>query len=441
MEETAGRRWAGGAPLGRGKRLGDILVEANVITRDQLEAALSQQQPSGPLLGRVLMDMGLVTEADVARALAHQLGLPYLDGADLEVDPAAARRISPATARKYGAVPVREEGGALVVAMTDPANVLAIDDIAFRTGREVRPAVVTAATLDKALRQAYAGWTEEGADAPAEARRGPPEPAAWAPAPMTASARPAGPLPTGEDAPIIRLVNNILDRAIAERASDVHIEPMAGRVRVRYRIDGVLHDAMLISPADHPACVSRIKIMASMDISEKRVPQDGRIQLRDDRRDVDLRVSTLPTIFGEKVAIRILDKNQAITDLDRLGLSAGAMAAYLRMAQQAYGMILVTGPTGSGKTTTLMATLHRLNSPEKNIITIEDPVEYQVDGVNQVHVNPRAGLTFAAGLRSILRQDPNIIMVGEVRDRETADIAIRSALTGHLVLSTMHTNN
>jgi type IV pilus assembly protein PilB len=417
---------SGQAPdsLQQRRRLGEILVTAKLITREQLEAALKKQGPGrGPSLGQILVDEGLVSASDLGRALAEQLGLPFYDVHQVKVSPALAGRVGREMAYRYRVLPLHLDGDALVIGMVDPLNVLALDDIAYSTGMTVRPAVLSPAAWERGMSLAYMG--AQGLE------------------PVYTDVTAAStPLPRATDeSPVVRLVSTIIDRAISERASDIHIEPMPDRVRVRYRIDGILYDVLSIPLADHAACVSRIKIMAAMDISERRLPQDGRMQVKDERRDVDLRVSTLPIIFGEKVVLRVLDRGQAITSLEQLGMSEDALLRYEAMIARGYGMILVTGPTGSGKTTTLMATLHRLNSPEKNIITVEDPVEYQIDGVNQVHVNVKAGLTFATGLRSILRQDPNIIMVGEIRDGDTAEIAVRSALTGHLVLSTMHTND
>jgi len=405
------------------QRLGEVLVEAKVITQEQLEAALELQRNSGLRLGEILVSMGAVTETDIARTLARQLGMKFVNPADLKVQPAVARLISEQAAKRYRAIPVDRRGNTLTLAMADPLNVFALDDIAFMTGCEIDPVVTTERGILRAIEQAYRIETIMEEKPPAEEDA------------ETARLR-----ELVEEAPIVRLVSNIIDQALEERASDIHIEALEDRVQVRFRIDGLLREVMSPPRSVHGAVVSRIKIMASMDIAERRVPQDGRIQIKDEKRDVDIRVSTLPTIFGEKVVMRLLDKSRAITSLEELGFLPDILSRFRQAIRRPYGIMLVCGPTGSGKTTTLMAALRELNSPTQNIITIEDPVEYQIPGVNQIQTNEKVGLTFATGLRAILRQDPNIVMVGEIRDSETAEIAIRAALTGHLVLSTIHTN-
>lgn len=407
------------------KRLGDILLEAKLITPDQLAAALEIQKASGGRLGEILVGMGLVNEQDMARVLAQQTGLPYLPPQELKVNPAVVRLIPETVARQHRLLPLAADENTITVAMADPLNVFALDEVALLTRKKVQAVVTTGRDIDKALQRAYQ----------------------LSQAPELPSPPPEEELEVFrlrelvEEAPVVRLVNNIIDRAIEEGASDIHLEPQEDLLRVRYRIDGLLQEVMTQPKSVHAAVISRIKIMAGLDISIRRQPQDGRIEVRDQGRNVDLRVSTLPTIHGEKVVIRLLDKRGAITRLETLGFLPEMLEEYLRLIRKPYGMILITGPTGSGKTTTLTATLYQLNTPDKNIITVEDPVEYEIPGVNQVQVNEKVGLTFASGLRSILRQDPNIIMVGEIRDRETAEIAVRSALTGHLVLSTVHTND
>ena len=409
------------------KRLGDILIDSKLLTPTQLESALEVKKASGSRLGEVLVGLGLVADIDIAQALARQLNVPYVSPEQITIDPQVAKIISEQSARRYWAVPVARDGNAITVAMSDPLNVFALDDISLLTGAEVRPVVTTDRGIEKAIQ---IGYQQD-----------------LVPPPEAGAPKATDELETFrlremvEEAPIVRLVNQIIDRAMDVRASDIHIEAFEESVRVRYRIDGMLREVMTIPKANHAATISRIKIMASLDISERRVPQDGRIRVKDQGRDADLRVSTLPTIHGEKVVIRILDKTRTVSSLDEVGLLPDALERFRPMIKRPHGMILITGPTGSGKTTTLTAVLRELNSEAQNIITVEDPVEYEVPGINQVSVNERAGLTFASGLRSILRQDPNIIMVGEVRDAETADIAIRSALTGHLVLSTLHTND
>lgn len=416
------------------KRLGELLVEANLITKEQLEKALAQQRRTGERLGKVLVREGFVKEQDIINVLEFQLGISQVSLPPGSCNRELAKLLPETLARRHQAVPVRLEGNRLVVAMADPLNVMAIDDLRLATGCEIVPAIATEAEINRALDECYGG--QPAVEEP---------PAGEAEAGMAAQAevydldRQAA--PSGAEAPAVRLVNSLLQQALRERASDIHIEPQAEEIRVRYRVDGALRPVTTIPKGYHASLVSRIKIMGAMDIAEKRLPQDGRVQIRVGGREVDLRVSTLPTIFGEKVVIRLLDKSAMFLSLDELGFLPATLERYRQLIRRSYGMILVTGPTGSGKTTTLYATLREINTPEKNIITIEDPVEYVLEGINQIRVNPKAGLTFASGLRSILRQDPDVIMVGEIRDRETAEIAIRSANTGHLVLSTMHTND
>lgn len=407
------------------KPLGDILVQAGLIGPDQLAKALEVQKVSSLRLGEVLVALGYLTEADVARAVAGQLGISFVPDHLLQVDLLYARLLPPQVARKTNALPLREEFGQLFVAMADPLDVFSLDEIRHLVRRNVQPVACTLSGIRKVIAQ-YERL------AALKQRDGSPEAAA-----TTEVLLP----PEPDDAPVVQLVNELVDRAVAEHASDIHIEPAEGQFRVRFRVDGFLREIMNPPMTYHPSVVARLKVLAGLDIAERRAPQDGRIELRDKGRNVDMRVSTLPTVFGEKVVLRIFDRTRALTRLQDLGLSSGIFSEYTSCARRPHGMLLVTGPTGSGKTSTLMSTLAFVNSPEKNIVTIEDPVEYQLPGINHVQVNPKAGLTFADGLRAILRQDPNIIMVGEIRDGETADVAVRSALTGHLVLSTLHTND
>lgn len=407
------------------KPLGDILIQAGLIGSDELGKALEVQKVSSLRLGEVLVALGYVTETDVARAVAGQLEISFVPDHLLQVDLLYARLLPPQLARKTNAMPLREEFGHLFVAMADPLDVFSLDEIRHITKRSVQPVACTLSGVRRAIAQYERLAALKQREASPEAAAGtdvilPPEP---------------------DDAPVVQLVNELIDRAVSDQASDIHIEPAEGQFRVRFRIDGFLRE--IISPpiTYHPAVVARLKVLAALDIAERRAPQDGRIELRDKGRNVDLRISTLPTVFGEKVVLRLFDKSRALTKLGELGFSDAVFSEYTRCAARPHGMLLVTGPTGSGKTSTLMSTLSFLNSPEKNIVTIEDPVEYQLAGVNHVQVNPKAGLTFAEGLRAILRQDPNIVMVGEIRDAETADVAVRAALTGHLVLSTLHTND
>jgi type IV pilus assembly protein PilB len=407
------------------KLLGDILIQAGLIGPAELTKALEIQKVSGNRLGQVLVALGYVTEADVARAVAGQLGIGFVPDHELQVDVAVARLVPPSVARKTLAIPLRDEHGVLYVAMADPLDVFSQDEIRHHTRRRVQPVSCTRQGVLTAISQ-YERLSA------LKLREGNAEAAATADVALP---------PELDDAPVVQLVNDLVDRAIAERASDIHIEPSETQFRVRLRVDGFLREIMNPLMSYHAAVVARIKVLAALDISERRAPQDGRIELRDKGRNVDLRVSTLPTVFGEKVVLRLFDRSRPLTKLQDLGFEPKLFEWYTACVRRPHGMLLVTGPTGSGKTSTLMSTLAYINSPEKNIVTIEDPVEYQLAGVNHVQVNSRSGLTFADGLRAILRQDPNVIMVGEVRDAETADVAIRSALTGHLVLSTLHTND
>jgi type IV pilus assembly protein PilB len=411
------------------KQLGRILIEQGLITEEQLTAALEVHHKTPKSLGRVLIDMGLIKESDLVRALAEQVGLEFVDLSETRIDPASAALLPETLARRYRALPIGERDGKLLVAMSDPANVYALDDIRAITNRDVQPVVATASDVEQAISKfsQLDGQVEQLASEAASAIE---------------SDQPEDLDLAVEDAPIVKLVNAIMTQAVADRASDVHIEPAEKDVRIRFRVDGVLHEAMPRAPkAIQGGLISRLKVMAELNIAEKRVPQDGRISMKVGGRQLDLRVATLPTVFGEKVVIRILDKSQALIRLDQLGFLEDAYKRYEQAFRKPYGAILVTGPTGSGKSTTLYATLNILNSDDRNIITVEDPVEYRLPGVNQIQVNPKAGLTFASALRSILRADPDIVLIGEIRDRETAMIAVEAALTGHLVLSTLHTND
>ena len=407
------------------KPLGDILVQAGLIGQADLAKALEVQRQSGQRLGEVLVALGAVTEADVARAISGQKGIPFVPDHELQVDLNYARLLPPSVARKTSALPLREEDGELVIAIADPLDVFSLDEIRHLTRMRIRPVIATRHGINKAVAQ-YERL------AALRHRDGLVDSAATADVMLP---------PDPNDAPVVQLVNELVDRAIGEQASDIHIEPSETEFRVRFRVDGFLREVINPPMSYHPAVVARIKVLANLDISERRTPQDGRVEIRDKKRKIDLRVSTLPTVFGEKVVLRLFDKSRALTPLVDLGFSDQIFQWYTACAKKPHGMLLVTGPTGSGKTTTLMSTLSYVNDVQKNIVTIEDPVEYQLNGINHVQVNPKAGLTFADGLRSILRQDPNIIMIGEIRDGETADVAVRAALTGHLVLSTLHTND
>ncbi len=412
----------------KSKQLGQILIELDMITPEQLETALEEHRRTPKSLGRVLIDMGMIKEGDLVRALAEQVGLEFVDLSEHPIDPTSTALLPEALARRYRAIPIGERDGKLLVAMSDPANVYALDDIRTITNRDVQPLVATAADVERAI-QKFAGMdgqVEALASVAADALESEDEQ-------MEAAL---------EDAPIVKLVNAIMTQAVGDRASDVHIEPAEKNVRIRFRVDGVLHEPMPPAPKNiQGGLISRLKVMAELNIAEKRVPQDGRISMKVGGRQLDLRLATLPTVFGEKVVIRILDKSQSLLKLEDLGFLEGPYDRFAQSFRKPYGAILVTGPTGSGKSTTMYSTLNILNEEDKNIITVEDPVEYRLPGVNQMQVNPKAGLTFASALRSILRADPDIVLIGEVRDRETAMIAVEAALTGHLVLTSLHTND
>ena len=408
--------------------LTDVVVELGIVDRERVESAIEAARSAGTTPEAVLLDQGTLTQEGLSRAVAERYGLDHLDLSVYNVDMAAANLINNAAAKRYDAVPVGFLGErGLLVAMADPANVLAVDDIALMTGYEVKAAVASrediAALITRLTRlddvvQSSAAIEEEQAEAEVVELR-----------------------ETADDAPVIKLVNQIVAQAVEQGASDIHLEPDVSELRVRFRVDGVLNETTRVPRRMMAGVISRVKIMSDLDISERRVPQDGRVGLTIDGHHVDLRVVTLPSVHGESVVMRILDKESVVMDLDRLGMAEAEHKRFERAFKQAYGAVLVTGPTGSGKSTSLYAALGVVNTPEKNIITIEDPVEYQVEGITQVQINPKAGLTFATGLRSMMRADPDIIMVGEIRDRETAQIAVEAALTGHLVLSTLHTND
>jgi type IV pilus assembly protein PilB len=431
-------------PQGPKKLIGHILLEQGVITQEQLDEALNVQKNTTEQIGRILIDLGHVTEQDVLRAHAEQLGIPFLELSETSVDEDVARAIPQSVVQRYNAVPIRRSGNRLTVAMSDPSNVFALDDIRLITGYEIDPILATADDIGTLISGTDgAGGQEELQDA-LEALDGGLGAALTDELDIAAAG-------TDEDvdraqamedeAPIIRVVNVVIQQAIKDRASDIHVEPDRRGVRIRYRIDGVLHEVMRVPKYVHAPLVSRIKIMGDMNIAERRLPQDGRIHVRHEGKDFDLRVSSVPTVFGEKVVMRILDQSSVLIGLNKLGMFSETQAQLESIMVQPNGMILSTGPTGSGKTTTQYSILNKINSVEKNILTIEDPVEYQLPGLNQVHVNRKAGLTFASAMRSFVRQDPDIIMVGEVRDLETAETAIQASLTGHLVLSTLHTND
>jgi type IV pilus assembly protein PilB len=414
---------------GEGRLLGELLIERGLLTRENLATALEKQKESGDRIGRVVIEMGLISEASLVATLAAQLGLEFVDLVDYPVDASAVGLVPEALVRRSLALPIGWDGGSLIVAMADPSDVFTIDDIRTLTGHEVKAVVAIQASIEAAIDK-YHRLDIDAEDMSAQAASS-----------FDAEEELSNVREIVEDVPIVKLVNVIITQAVTDRASDIHIEPTETDVRVRCRIDGVLHEVMRSPKSIQAGIVSRLKIMADINIAERRVPQDGRMSGIISGKPIDLRVATLPTVYGEKVVLRILDKSNALLKLADLGFLPENMARYEQSFRKPHGTILVTGPTGSGKSTTLYATLNILNEETRNVITVEDPVEYRLPNINQVQVNTKAGLTFAAALRSILRSDPDIVLVGEIRDRETATIAIEAALTGHLVLSTLHTND
>jgi type IV pilus assembly protein PilB len=447
-------------------RIGELLLKEKLITPEQLQQALTQQKANGGKLGYNLVKMGFVKDEQITTLLSKQYGVPSINLAQFKIDPTIVKLVPTDTARKYQIIPLSRSGSTLTIAMTDPTNVFAMDDIKFMTGYTVEPVVASEVAITDAVEKYY----------PSSKAGGPP----------TKGGKPGGAVTgstlemasrgleelqnslvggaddvevleelqeisaealarQGEDAPVVRLVNVVLMSAIQKGASDIHIEPYEKELRVRYRIDGILYNIMAPPMKYRDAIVSRVKIMSKLDIAEKRLPQDGRIKIRynesGEPKEIDFRVSVLPTLFGEKIVLRLLDKDKLMLDMTRLGFEPESLAKFELAIQRPWGMVLVTGPTGSGKTNTLYSSISKINTPETNIMTAEDPVEFNLAGVNQVQVKENIGLNFAAALRSFLRQDPNIILVGEIRDFETAEIAVKAALTGHLVLSTLHTND
>jgi type IV pilus assembly protein PilB len=412
-------------------QLDKLLRSQELVTEEQLAEARRLASERGRSLGRVLIELGYLQESALVAILAAQLGLEFIDLSDTSIDASALALVPEATARRHKCIPVRFEDGRLLVAMADPANVVAIDDIRAMSKSEVRAVVATKADVLNAINRHYR--LDSAAESLVE------EASAEVASQQDLDAVEA--TASSEDAPIIKLVNLLITQAVNDRASDIHIEPGERSLRVRYRIDGVLHEVMNPPKTVHSGITSRLKIMADIDIAERRVPQDGRLGLVVQGKQIDIRVATLPTVHGEKLVMRLLDKSSVLLRLQDLGFLPQNFERFEESYKKPYGAILATGPTGSGKSTTLYATLNILNRPGINIITVEDPVEYKLPGVNQIQTNVKAGLTFASALRSILRSDPDIVLIGEIRDRETAQIAVEAALTGHLVLSTLHTND
>ncbi len=436
-------------------RIGELLLKEKKITPTQLQEALGYQKANGGKLAMNLVKLGLVRDEEITALLSRQYGVPSIDLAKFEIDAAVVKLIPSETAQKYQVVPLSRAGATLTLAMTDPTNVFAMDDIKFMTGYNVEPVVASEQSVADALQKYYATPTrtvtapntlelanraledaQQQADASGEAVEVLDDLEEIDVAALEKQ--------TGE-APVIRMVNMVLTSSIQKGASDIHVEPYEREFRIRFRVDGILYTVMQPPMKFRDAIISRLKIMAKLDIAEKRLPQDGRLKIRiNDQghsKEIDFRVSCLPTLFGEKVVLRLLDKDKLMLDMTKLGFEASSLAKFKTQIEKPWGMVLVTGPTGSGKTNTLYSAISQLNTPETNIMTAEDPVEFNLAGVNQVNVRESIGLTFAAALRSFLRQDPNTILVGEIRDFETAEIAVKAALTGHLVLSTLHTND
>lgn len=406
---------------------GELFMRSGTISQRQLEEAIGRQRLSKKRLGETLLDMGVITEQQLIDMLESQLGLPSVRLYDFPIDRRAAIGITEACARKYTVIPIERSGNRLKLAMADPLNYEAIEEVRRQTGATVQPVIAARSEIEDAIRSHYrleqstGEWLEE-----------------IAPAVKEPAAEEAADEATG---PIVRLVQQMIQSAVLQKASDIHIDPQEKQVAVRYRIDGMLQTEKLLPKSMQGMLTARLKIMARLNIAERRLPQDGRIHMQLDRRAIDIRVSTLPTVNGESVVLRILDQSAGIKKIGELQFSEANEKLFARAIRKPYGLILISGPTGSGKTSTLYSALGELNRPDVKIVTVEDPVEYNLEGISQVHVNTQIGLTFTVGLRSILRQDPNIVMVGEVRDTETAEIVVRASLTGHLVLSTIHTNN
>jgi type IV pilus assembly protein PilB len=418
------------------KKLEDVLIQLKLLSSEQLELVKLESARNGKPLTQIILEMNLMTEENLTKARAISLGVPYVDLSGVHVDPNILKNLSKDLAKKYLAVPFAFSNGSLNIAMTDPNNVQVIEFIEKKSGLPVSPYLASEKSISQVVDQ-YQDISSEVKEALQSINEN--ETNGSAPSIDIKKLDEVDNLV--QDAPVTRAVNTIMEFAAKSRASDVHIEPRESGIKVRYRIDGVLHETMTLPVHIQAALISRIKILSNLKIDEHRIPQDGRFGIKMEDREIDVRVAISPTVFGEKAVLRLLDKSQGLITLESLGIRGKAFKLIEEGSKRPHGMVLSTGPTGSGKSTTLYALLNRMNNPEVNIITLEDPVEYQVDGINQIQINSAVGLTFASGLRSILRQDPDIIMVGEIRDAETAGLAIQSALTGHTVLSTLHTNN
>lgn len=420
-------------------RLGDLLLSLGLITDEQLNTALANQKNTKKRLGQELIDEGIISETQFIEALKLQLGIEFVDLSKISIPAELANVLPKNIAKKFSLVPVRVSKNTLYIAMADPLNFLAVEEVKKATRKKVVPMITTGASVDHAIATLYGN--EGAARAMEEMRR------------ELADAGAVSSISTdsfttnnigGEDsqsAPTVRLVNSLIERAVAERASDIHLEPYESELRVRMRIDGLMRSIMTVPKELQASVISRLKIMGGLDISERKIPQDGRSNVRVKQADIDLRLSTLPTIYGEKIVIRLLNKDSQLLDKEKIGLVGEDLEKYLYLIGNRSGVVLIAGPTGSGKSSTMYTMIRELNTEEVNLVTLEDPVEYNISGINQVQINDKTGMTFAGGLRSILRQDPDIIAVGEIRDGETAEIAMRAAITGHLVLSTIHTND
>ncbi|WEK53399.1 MAG: ATPase, T2SS/T4P/T4SS family [Candidatus Cohnella colombiensis] len=407
------------------KRLGDLLVDSGIISDEQLQEALVEQRKTKQKLGDHLISQGYITEQQLIEVLEFQLGIPHVSLFKYQIEPSIVHIIPESLARRHQAIPLQKDGNRLLVAMADPLDYFAIEELRMTTGFRIEPAISSREELQRAIAKHYGlqdSMSQLMIDLPSQEEIQETE-------------------ITNEDSPIVRLVNQMIQQAVQLKVSDIHVDPGENNVAIRYRVDGVLRNERTIPKQMQGFITARLKIMARLNIAERRLPQDGRMKMQFDMRQIDVRVSSLPTIHGEKIVLRLLDLSTGVQEITRLGFQPANYDLFKEMIERPYGILLITGPTGSGKTTTLYSALSHLNKDSANIITVEDPVEYQLAGINQVHINPAIGLTFATGLRSILRQDPNIVMVGEIRDAETAEIAVRASLTGHLVLSTLHTND
>jgi type IV pilus assembly protein PilB len=418
------------AKRARGPRLGEMLIARGIISEEQLEEALREQQVTAERLGTILVTRGYVDEVELVRILAEHFGLEFVDLEERPIDPSSVQLVKESFARYHQLLPIGTEDGQLLVAMVNPTNVFSLDDVRSVTGQEVRAIMAEPGQLMRAIDRVWGAADTDEAILRIEQDQVLDEEE------LTLSASAAA-----EDAPVIQFVNQLITRAVGERASDIHLDPGERDMKVRFRIDGVLHEIMTVPRAAQASVVSRIKIMGDINIAERRVPQDGRIALTVNGRAVSLRVVTLPTAYGEAIVIRVLEESEGVRSLTELGMSAGALKIFEASFRRPWGAIIVTGPTGSGKSTTMYATLAELNQPSRNIITVEDPIEYRLAGVKQMQVNRKAGLGFPTALRSILRADPDVVMIGEMRDVETAKIACEAALTGHLVITSLHTND